>query len=121
MKKTARPAYLLGIILLFSAARTAVAESTLGQHQAAHDAAHFGLGFAIQTAAYGFTSRALRMDGWDAYVFSTVLTAVGTTMYEVVDTAPGAAVNTRGLAFNLLGTAASNLTTWTFKMNWEGK
>jgi hypothetical protein len=91
------------------------------QHeQTVHDAAHFGLGFAIQTAMYGFSNRGLRMDRWDAMIFATVVTATMTTMYEVADTAPGAQVNTRGIAGNLIGIAASNLTTWTFKMNWEG-
>jgi hypothetical protein len=89
--------------------------------QSVHDAAHFGLGFAIQTAMYGFSTRGLRMRGWDAVIFSTVVTAVGTTMYEVVDTAPGMDVNTRGIAFNLLGAATSSLTTWTFRFNWDGE
>ena len=88
--------------------------------QTVHDAAHFGLAFAVQTAVYGFSTRGLRMRGVDATILSLVVTAVGTTMYEVVDTAPGMAVNTRGIGFNLLGAATSALTTWTFRMNWEG-
>lgn len=92
---------LMLMLLLVSA--TSRAESDSAE---VHFASHFGLSYALETFAYGLSSRGLRMERGDALLFSSVAVMVGGVLRQVLAAGQGP-VGTDGIWQNALGVAAS--------------
>jgi hypothetical protein len=93
---------LLLVLFLFSAV------SRGADLQATRDAAHIGAAFAVHTVVYGFAKKTLGFEGIEALAFSSLITATGTTLFEVLDVkGPGDSINARGIGANLLGIGLS--------------
>lgn len=52
--------------------------------QGMHNSAHLGVSYAINTFAYGISTRAFHFDRTDALIFSAVITLVGGMAYKVL-------------------------------------
>ena len=95
--------YLFTLIALF-VGRTAKADALSYEH----DWAHFGTSFAIQTVAYGITTRGLKIENpFLAALVSGTITFAGTSAYELLKTSKGTPLDTHTIGMNALGIGAS--------------
>jgi hypothetical protein len=74
-----------------------------------HDWAHFGTSFAIQTVAYGVTTRVLKVENpFLAALISGTITFAGTSAYELYKTSKyGSPLDTHAMGMNALGIGTS--------------
>ncbi|NBU33861.1 hypothetical protein EBZ38_03450 [bacterium] len=72
-------------------------------------AAHFGVSYAFNTAMYGLSKKAFRLERKDAMIFAAFTTIVLSTAAEYMG-GPGSRVDGGDIKANILGTAASSVT-----------
>ena len=71
--------------------------------------AHFGVSYALQTATYGFSRKAFRLDKTDAMVFSVFTSILLTTAAEYMG-GPGSHFDGGDIKANVLGVGAASAT-----------
>lgn len=83
--------------------------TTRADDQPAHDAAHFGMSYAIHTFSYGLFSRAFQMPRPTAQVFAGFVTLFGGAIYKLSEPVSDRAF-ARAMLYNGLGVGSAVVT-----------